>query len=221
MKIKFFIKHTYNTVKSFNNERGFIMAIVLLLALVMVLAVTMVHYSSQTEMKIVRNEGLHAQNFYTAEGAIASTINNRDLWMTEDFKTARINEYRLLAVANTGEVVAIPTPNASATFSDPAAVRVATVGIRPLTNLSGQTVEKIPELTALHEDANAMDYITPDAGTVPGTSANSPLRTLKYAVTARDDLRANSKDSAEGNAVIQVGIQDVTVIDTSPPLIPR
>lgn len=225
---KILLHFKYNvsqSIKSVNNEQGFILAAVLLLSVMLVLAVTMALWSADTELKIVRNESLMTQDFYNTETGISSSLLDQD-WLDSDFMgnnlMGDLSVSKILAISNYGQVVEIDDLKATPRFTVPEgqsapAVRVTTVGIRHLGLYSdsptgGDRLPNIPDFNELYSNDSAGEYQQPNvayAGPAPGFGQNYIAR--RYAVTARDEsFLEENRDASTGNAIIQVGIWRVT-----------
>ena len=77
------------TIKdTLNNEKGFVLVLVILmLAVVTVIGIAATR-TSDTEMQIAVNERSRVNEFYDAEGGLIDTIERSGTWLTDVFLTA-------------------------------------------------------------------------------------------------------------------------------------
>jgi hypothetical protein len=75
-----------------NNEKGFVLGVSILISALLLLAGILALQTSNTEVLVVRNEGLLTQEFYRAEGGAADALENYNTgptsWLTDDFLLA-------------------------------------------------------------------------------------------------------------------------------------
>jgi hypothetical protein len=165
------LKHTIG------NENGFVLGASILVSAILVLAGVLAIWTSNTEVKIVRNEGQMIREFYNAEAGVIDALENYNdgstNWMTNDFLT----EDRTLAK----QIVTSNDEN-----GDP----VASVEVRCIES-SGTPV------SGLKDDSNNLP-LQPHIGPPPNGSGYS----LKYFEVRRYGITAFS---ANGNTHIQVG----------------
>ena len=73
------------------NEHGFVLGTAILVSAILVLAGVLAVWTSNTEVKIARNEGQMVREFYNAEAGVIDAIENYNSgsinWMTDDFLT--------------------------------------------------------------------------------------------------------------------------------------
>jgi hypothetical protein len=83
MKMRNSLKNTIH------NEHGFVLGAAILVSAVLVLAGVLAVWTSNTEVKIVRNEGQMVREFYNAEAGVIDALENYNsgptTWMTDDF----------------------------------------------------------------------------------------------------------------------------------------
>ena len=70
MKLRQSLKNTIH------NEHGFVLGTAILVSAILVLAGVLAVWTSNTEVKIVRNEGQMTREFYNAEGGVIDAIEN-------------------------------------------------------------------------------------------------------------------------------------------------
>jgi hypothetical protein len=74
------------------NEKGFILGTSILISAVLLIAGILALLTSNTEVLVVRNEGLLTREFYRAEGAAVDALENYNtgptFWLTDDFLLA-------------------------------------------------------------------------------------------------------------------------------------
>lgn len=207
-KIKILNRFFCLVVKSTNNDQGFILAVVLLISLIMVFAVTTITLKSNTEMAIVRNEGLYTNDFYMAEGGLSAALINSSVWRDDAFSRAGVNDYRLVAISNYGEAVRIVNIDDSVSFYTPSgkpdAVRSATVGVRKMNNPKSEAAYDIPQLTSIHQEANASELV---GIPLSGNSSAIDYDVVFFVLTSRNEAAAGT-DAEDGNVVIQIGITE-------------
>jgi len=82
------LKSLKNTIQ---NENGFVLGVAILVSAILILAGVTAVWTSNTEVKIVRNEGQMVQEFYNAEAGVIDAIENYNsgsmAWLTDDFLT--------------------------------------------------------------------------------------------------------------------------------------
>ena len=82
------IKSLKNTI---DNENGFVLGASILVSAILILAGVMALWTSDTEVKIARNEGQMIREFYNAEAGVIDAIENYNSgstdWMTDEFLT--------------------------------------------------------------------------------------------------------------------------------------
>jgi hypothetical protein len=165
------LKHTID------NENGFVLGASILVSAILVLGGVLAIWTSNTEVKIVRNEGQMIREFYNAEAGVIDALENYNsgptTWMTNDFLT----EDRTLAK----KIVISNDENGDA---------VARVEVRCIES-SGTPV------SGLEDDSNNLP-LQPHIGPPPTGSGYS----LKYFEVRRYGITAFSNN---GNTHIQVG----------------
>jgi hypothetical protein len=166
------LKHTLN------NENGFVLGTSILVSAILVLAGVLAIWTSNTEVKIVRNEGQLTREFYSAEGGVIDALENYNsgptTWLTDDFLTADPT-----------------TANNTIISSDESGDTVATVEVRCVE----ETATPIPP--PFSAAANNIPQ-QPHIGSPPAGSGYS----LKYFEVRRYSLTGTSTN---GNTQIQVG----------------
>jgi hypothetical protein len=165
------LKHTID------NENGFVLGASILVSAILVLGGVLAIWTSNTEVKIVRNEGQMIREFYNAEAGVIDALENYNsgptTWLTNDFLT----EDRTLAK----KIVTSNDENGDA---------VARVEVRCIES-SGTPV------SGLENDSNNLP-LQPHIGPPPTGSGYS----LKYFEVRRYGITAFSNN---GNTHIQVG----------------
>ncbi len=160
-----------------DNENGFVLGASILVSAILVLAGVLAIWTSNTEVKIVRNEGQMIREFYNAEAGVIDALENYKSgstnWMTNDFLT----EDRTLA-------------KKTVMSHDENGDLVARVEVRCIES-SGTPV------SGLEDDSNNLP-LQPHIGPPPTGSGNS----LKYFEVRRYGITAFSTN---GNTHIQVG----------------
>ncbi len=170
-----------NMVKSLkhpiDNENGFVLGASILVSAILVLAGVLAIWTSNTEVKIVRNEGQMIREFYNAEAGVIDALENYNSgptkWMTNDFLTENQTLAKNIVVSNDEN-------------GDP----VARVEVRCIES-SGTPV------SGLEDDSNNLP-LQPHIGPPPNGSGYS----LKYFEVRRYGITAYSTN---GNTHIQVG----------------
>lgn len=160
-----------------DNEDGFVLGASILISAVLILAGVLALWTSNTEVQVVRNDGLMIREFYNAEGGVIDALVNYNTgstqWLTDDF------------------LIADPTAASNVVVSnDPDGQPLATIEARCIEN-SGTSI------SGLSEAANRLphqNHISPP----PEGSGFS----LKYFEVRRYGVTATSTD---GNTRIQVG----------------
>jgi hypothetical protein len=106
MKIRKTLKNTIH------NEHGFVLGASILVSAILILAGVLAVWTSNTEVKIVRNEGQMTREFYNAEAGVIDAIENYNSgttnWMTDDFLTEDQTLAKKIFISNNknGEPVA-------------------------------------------------------------------------------------------------------------------
>ena len=170
-----------NIVKSLKhtiyNENGFVLGASILVSAILVLAGVLAIWTSNTEVKIVRNEGQMIREFYNAEAGVIDALENYNNgttnWMTDDFLTETPTLAKNIVTSN-----------------DENGNPVASVEVRCIES-SGTAV------SGLKDDSNNLP-LQPHIGPPPNGSGYS----LKYFEVRRYGITAFS---ANGNTHIQVG----------------
>lgn len=163
--------------RTIDNENGFVLGASILVSAIVLLTGVLAIWTSNTEVKIVRNESQMIREFYNAEAGVIDALENYNSgsinWMTNDFLTAA------------------PT-DASSTVnsSDEAGNVVATVEVRCIESTA----------TPVSGLSNSANNIPQQAhiGPPPAGSGYS----LKYFEVRRYGITATSTN---GNTQIQVG----------------
>ena len=165
------LKHTIG------NENGFVLGASILVSAVLILAGVLAIWNSNTEVRIVRNEGQMIREFYDAEAGVIDALENYNSgstnWMTDDFLADNPTVAKKIVTSN-----------------DENGNPVATVEVRCIES-SGTPV------TGLKDDSNDLP-LQPHIGPPPNGSGYS----LKYFEVRRYGITAFSSD---GNTHIQVG----------------
>jgi len=161
-----------------DNENGFVLGASILVSAILVLAGVLAIWTSNTEVKIVRNEGQMVREFYNAEAGVIDALENYNTgpttWLTNDFLTTD------------------PTAaNTTVLSNDENGEAVATVEVRCIE----ETATPIP---APFSDAANNIPRQPHVGPPPPGSGYS----LKYFEVRRYGITATSTN---GNTRIQVG----------------
>ena len=159
------------------NEHGFVLGAAILVSAILLLAGVLAVWTSNTEVKIVRNEGQMTREFYNAEAGVIDAIENYNSgsinWMTDDFLTDDQTLAKKIVISN-----------------DENGEPVAKVEIRCIES-SGTPV------SGLENDSNNLP-LQPHIGPPPAGSGYS----LKYFEVRRYGITAYS---TKGNTHIQVG----------------
>jgi hypothetical protein len=75
--------------KTLHNEDGIILGTAIMVSAILVIAGALTVWTSNTEVKIVRNEGQMTREFYNAEAGVIDAIENYNsgstAWLTDDF----------------------------------------------------------------------------------------------------------------------------------------
>ena len=168
------LKSLKNTI---HNEHGFVLGAAIMVSAILVLAGVLAVWTSNTEVKIVRNEGLMIREFYHAEAGVIDAIENYNsgptTWMTNDFLSS-------------DPIVA----NNTVTSNDENGDAVATVEVRCIE----QTATPISSFSAAANNLPLQRHIGPPP---PGSGYS-----LKYFEVRRYGLTATS---TSGNTQVQVG----------------
>jgi hypothetical protein len=163
--------------KTLHNEHGFILGTAIMVSAILVIAGVLAVWNSNTEVKIVRNEGQMTREFYDAEAGLIDAIENYNSgstsWMTDDFLTENQTLAKKIVMSNDEN-------------GDP----VARVEVRCIES-SGTPVAE------LGNDSNNLP-LQSHIGPPPAGSGYS----LKYFEIRRYGITAYS---TEGNTHIQVG----------------
>jgi hypothetical protein len=83
----------FNSLKdTIDNENGFVLGASILVSAILLLTGVLAIWTSNTEVKIVRNESQMIREFYNAEAGVIDALENYNSgptnWMTNDFLTA-------------------------------------------------------------------------------------------------------------------------------------
>ena len=163
--------------KTLHNEHGFILGTAILVSAILVIAGVLAVWTSNTEVKIVRNEGQMVREFYDAEAGLIDAMENYNSgstnWMTDDFLAEDKTLAKKVVLSN-----------------DENGEPVARVEIRCIER-SGTPV------SGLGNDSNNLP-LQPHIGPPPAGSGYS----LKYFEIRRYGITAYS---TKGNTHIQVG----------------
>ncbi|MBT8366734.1 MAG: hypothetical protein KJP23_18745 [Deltaproteobacteria bacterium] len=159
-----------------NNEGGFAMGAAILVSAILILAGVLALWTSNTEVQVVRNEGLMIREFYNAEGGIIDALVNYNTgsteWLTDAF------------------LIATPaTANNTVVSNDAAGQPMATIEARCITSAVNDT--------ALSQQADRLP-LQPHIAPPPVGFGFS----LKHFEVRRYGITATSTD---GNSRIQVG----------------
>jgi hypothetical protein len=167
------VKHTLNII---DNQDGFALGAAILLSAILILAGVLSMWTSNTEVAVVRNEGLMTREFYNAEGGLIDALvnynNGTTHWLTDDFLMS-----------------APETANNTVVSNDAGGQPVATIETRCITPTASDTV-----LSLQADTLPLQAHIAPP----PNGSGYS----LKYFEVRRYGVTATSID---GNSRIQVG----------------
>jgi hypothetical protein len=171
------MKLVKSLIHPIDNENGFVLAASILVSAILILAGVLAIWTSNTEVKIVRNEGQMIREFYNAEAGVIDAIENYNSgstnWMTDDFLTEDQTLAKKIVTSNDEN-------------GDP----VARVEVRCVES-SGTPV------SGLEDDSNNLP-LQPHIGPPPTGSGYS----LKYFEVRRYGITAYSNN---GNTHIQVG----------------
>lgn len=197
------LKKINAVTKPYNNEKGFIMAAVMLLSLMLLIIVTIAIWSSTNEAQIVRNTGLMTQEFYDAESGIVGAVNNSSAWLTNDFLNAidPDNAYLRLHVYSEGSVEIIggrvdgSTVPPSGTHN-PSEKLIAEVQIRHINTYADKPVV-ITDSNIWKETNEFLPNMT--GNVIPIGEDASKWDARSFTLTA--------KDFTNNNATIQIGLQ--------------
>lgn len=189
-------KEIKNSISSHNNERGFIMGVVILLSLILLIIITMAIWSATNENRIVASTGNMMQEFYHTESGLVGAVNHIDLCLSTDFVNGdSATVYAKMRVYDDGNVEiyeANPSSleeNNSNPGSD--AKQVSEVQIRKIDNyVNNQPVI----ITALWDEAN--EY--PDMPHIGLSSSGSSDLAGHYFVLTAKDINSNS--------TVQIGV---------------
>jgi hypothetical protein len=159
-----------------NNEDGFVLGATILLSAIFILTGVLTLWTSNTELQVVRNQGLMNREFYNAEGGVIDALvnynNGSTFWLTDDFL---IDDPE----AASGTVVSNDTDGQP----------VATVEARCITLNASDTA-----LSSQADNLPLQSHIAPPL--------ESSGYSLKYFEVRRYGITATSTD---GNSRIQVG----------------
>ncbi len=76
-------------IRRINNEDGFVLGAAILMSAILILAGVLALWTSNTEVQVVRNEGLMIREFYNADGGVIDALvnynNGSTHWLTDDF----------------------------------------------------------------------------------------------------------------------------------------
>jgi len=76
-------------IRIIDNEDGFVLGAAILVSAILILAGVLSLWTSNTEVQVVRNEGLMTREFYNAEGGVIDALvnynNGSTNWLTDDF----------------------------------------------------------------------------------------------------------------------------------------
>jgi hypothetical protein len=165
-----------NFIRIIHNEDGFALGAAILVSAILILAGVLSMWTSNTEVQVVRNEGLMVREFYNAEGGVIDALVNYNSgstnWLTDDFL---IDDPE----AASGTVVS----------NDVDGQPVATIEARCITLAASDT-----DLSPQADTLPLQSHISPP----PEGSGYS----LKYFEVRRYGITASSID---GNSRIQVG----------------
>ena len=162
--------------KTIDNEDGFVLGASILVSAILVLAGVLAIWTANTEVTIVRNEGLMLREFYDAESGLIDAVDNYGNWLTDGFLTDEESAGDTLASEIDGKSIATVEVRAIAFTED---------GDDPFSH-SGLSA-------AANQVPNRQHIELP-----PNESGNSLRHFVRrnYAVTAT---------STNGNTVIQTG----------------
>ena len=77
------------SIRIIDNEDGFVLGAAILVSAILILAGVLSLWTSNTEVQVVRNEGLMTREFYNAEGGVIDALvnynNGSTNWLTDDF----------------------------------------------------------------------------------------------------------------------------------------
>ncbi len=159
-----------------NNEDGFALGAAILISAILILAGVLSMWTSNTEVAVVRNEGLMTQEFYDAEGGIIDALVNYNTgttnWLTDDFLIADPLSANNTVVSND-------------------------VGGDPVATIEARCITSPRYTTDLSEKA---DFVPEQPHIAPPPTGSG--YSLKYFETRRYGITATSTD---GNSRIQVG----------------
>jgi hypothetical protein len=163
-------------IRIINNEDGFVLGAAILVSTILILAGVLSLWTSNTEMQVVRNEGLMVREFYNAEGGVIDALvnynNGSTNWLTDDFMIDEPEDANNTVISN-----------------DADGQPVATVEARCITLSASDTA-----LSLQADTLPLQSHIAPP----PVGSGYS----LKYFEVRRYGITASSTD---GNSRIQVG----------------
>lgn len=195
-------KKIKNSVRLHNNERGFIMGVVIMLSLILLIIVTMAIWSTTNESRIVRNTGAITQEFYNAESGIVGAMNHSNLWLTNEFVSGNHNtSYVKMNIFDDGSVLIYESePEITNKGNGPATVgaqQIAEVQIRHIDSYGADG--KPVRITdggnfVLWEKADEYPNM-PHVGNPSGGSAK--LEGHYYSITSMD---------INDNSIIQIGV---------------
>ena len=162
--------------KIIDNEDGFVLGTSILVSAILILAGVLAIWTSNTEVKIVRNEGQMMREFYNAEAGLIDAIDNYSNWLTNEFLIGDSTS----GISMTSEIDNKP---------------IATVNVRPI------EYTEDGDDPILYSGLNPHSNIVPNMHHIelpPDESGNSLQHFVRrnYAITAI---------SEEGNTIIQTG----------------
>lgn len=163
-------------IRILDNEDGFVLGAAILVSAILILAGVLSLWTSNTEVQVVRNEGLMTREFYNAEGGVIDALvnynNGSTNWLTDDFM-----------------------------IDDPEAANNTVVsndaGGQPVATIEARCVTINASDTALSQPADTLPLQSHIAPPPEGSGYS-----LKYFEVRRYGITASSTD---GNSRIQVG----------------
>lgn len=215
-KITTLYRKINHSIEPYNNERGFIMGVVIMLSLILLIIITMAIWSSTNENKMVASTNRMAQDFYNAESGVVAAVSRSGLWMTSEFIMGNPKEtYVIMDVWDDGTVLITESypehTNKGDGSNTSGATKIAEVQIRHIDSWTGTPaapvrVQRSDGTYPLWEKSD--DY--PNRPHVVDSPAGSTLERHYYVVTAKDvNFTYNKKTNSyvEGSgAVLQVGV---------------
>lgn len=218
-KITTLYRKINHSIQPYNNERGFIMGVVIMLSVILLIIITMAIWSSTNESRMVASTNRMAQDFYNAESGVVAAVSRSGLWMITDFIRGASDEtYVIMDVYDDSSIriidssISLSSFPSEATGTAPTGVtKIAEVQIRHIDSWTGTPaapvrIQRSDGTYPLWEESD--DY--PDRPHVVDSPAGSTLERHYYVVTAKDvNYTYNKKTNTyvEGNgSVIQVGV---------------